>query len=86
MAQSNPDLSEFFKYSRPPKSPCRVGYALSGKELKGDEKTQLESALKTDKGLITAGAIQEWGKRRKITLTASSVVNHRKESCSCYDD
>lgn len=80
---SSPDLSEFFRYSRPKKKPCAVGFALS--QVNEKERAQLLAALATDQGIITAGAVQEWLAKRDHTATASAIVNHRKRICSCHD-
>lgn len=78
-----PDLSEFFKLSRPKRKPCAVGYALS--QLKKEPREQLVAALATDNGIITAAAIQQWITARGHTATASSIVSHRRHTCSCSD-
>lgn len=77
------DLSEFFKYSRPKKPPCKVGFAAE--QLSDEEKAQLEAALSEDKGLITNSAIQQWLGSRNHEATVSSIVSHRKGTCSCND-
>ena len=81
--QAGPDLSEFFKLSRPKKKPCSVGFAKG--QLSPEEAAQLDAAVATDAGIITAGAIVEWLQRREHVTTASAVVNHRKRVCSCAD-
>ncbi len=79
-----PDLTEFFKYSKPKRPPCRIGYALT--QLKPAERKQLEAALATDKNLITASAIIEWLKIRGIeSPSVSAITGHRKETCTCHD-
>lgn len=80
---SSPDLTEFFKLSRPKKKPCAIGYALS--QLEKKEADQLVAALSTDQGIITASAIQQWSAARGHTVTTSSIVSHRKGMCSCND-
>jgi len=77
------DLTEFFKYSRPKKPPCKVGFAAE--QIGADEKAQLQAALSEDKGLITNSAIQEWLGKRNHDVTVSSIVSHRKGTCSCND-
>jgi hypothetical protein len=77
------DLSEFFKYSKPKKPPCKVGFAAD--QLGEDEKAQLEAALGQDKGLITNSAIEQWLGARNHQVTVSSIVSHRKGTCSCND-
>lgn len=81
---SGPDLSEFFKLSRPKKPPCKVGFVIS--KLKDDERAQLETALSTEKNLITASAIVQWCERRKQQVSINNVSNHRARKCTCYDD
>lgn len=83
MADS-PDLTEFFKLSRPKKPPCKVGFALS--KLKGEQREQLRSAIDTDPGIITNAAIVEWMKPRGHVMHVAAVVSHRKGNCSCHDD
>lgn len=82
-AAAGPNLSEFFKLSRPKKKPCSVGYALG--QLDDVEREQLTAALATDNGIITAAAIQQWLAVRDHTTTASAVTSHRKRVCSCVD-
>lgn len=79
-----PDLSEFFKLSRPKRRPCPLGFALSS--LEDVETEQLTAALAMDVGIITAAAIVEWLKPRGHTVTFAAVTNHRKGVCSCHDD
>jgi hypothetical protein len=78
------DLSEFFKLSRPRRKPCPVGYALE--QLEGEEKAQLEAALAAGQGIITAGAVEAWLKARGFTAQAAAVGSHRREQCTCGDD
>lgn len=96
-AAAQPDLTEFYKYSRPKRPPCRVGHALeliekaeaegSKTVSKGDVK-RMRAALDVDKNLITGAAIITWAQARGIeTLTnVSPITNHRKHTCTCYDD
>ena len=83
MGAKKADLSEFYKYSKPKKPPCKVGFAAE--QLGEEEQAQLEAALQQDKGLITNSAIQEWLHNRKHEVTVSSIVSHRKGTCSCHD-
>jgi hypothetical protein len=80
---SKPDLSEFFKYSRPKRKPCAVGYALE--QLGEHELAQLQAALNHDAGIITNAAVVQWLSARKHAATVSAVVNHRKGVCACAD-
>lgn len=82
-AVAGPNLSEFFKLSRPRRKPCSVGFALG--QLDDVEREQLIAALATDNGIITAAAIQQWLGHRDHTTTASAVTSHRKRVCSCDD-
>jgi hypothetical protein len=79
-----PDLSEFFKYSKPKKPPCKIGYALS--QLKPQERSQLTAALATDRGLITAAAIVEWAAKRGHEISPSAINSHTRKTCSCEQD
>ena len=78
-----PDLTEFFKYSRPKRPPCKVAWALT--QIKAAEKDQFVGALDTDKGIIPAGAVVEWLSKRDIDLSHQHIVNHRSKKCTCYD-
>lgn len=81
---NQPDLSEFFKLSRPKKKPCSVGWARS--QLSQAEQAQLDAAIGTDQGIITNQAVVDWlGKRGHVT-TVSATVNHRKRVCSCAQE
>ena len=81
-----PDLSEFFKYSRPKRPPCKVGYALTQLKSSKDRALAL-AALATDSNLITPSAVTTWFEKRGIdTITSTgSVIAHRKKKCTCYD-
>ena len=83
---TTPDLTEFFKYSRPKKPPCKVGVALG--KLRGDTKTQLVAALGTDTGIITNGAIITWLEKRvkDLQVNTSNITSHRAKRCTCYDE
>lgn len=82
-SKPNVDLSEFFKYSRPRKKPCAVGYVIS--QLDESEQAQVQAACEQDAGLITNGAIAEWFTARKHEVNVSAVISHRKGKCSCGD-
>ena len=79
-----PDLSEFYKLSRPKKPPCQVGHARE--QLSAEEQAQLDAAVETDKGIITSGAIQHWLKARKHTVSIPAISMHRASRCTCADD
>lgn len=81
MGAAAPDLSEFYRLSRPKKKPCQIGFALE--KLKPLEREQLTAALALDVGIITAAAIVDWLKPRGHDVTFAKVTNHRKGSCSC---
>lgn len=78
---AKPDLAEFFKYSRPKRKPCAVGFALG--HLEEPEQTQLRVALDHDPGIITNAAVVQWLAARKIDATVASIVTHRKGTCAC---
>ena len=81
-----PDLTAFYRLSRPKRKPCSVGIILS--TIKGQDLVDLEAALKIDGGIIPPGAIVEWVDLLKIGMetTATSVSNHRTRKCSCAKD
>lgn len=81
MPDDKPDLSEFFKLSKPKRRPCALGFARE--QLKPDEQVQLDAALAVDSGIITAGAIQAWLAVRKHEVSVGAVVSHRKGTCTC---
>lgn len=81
---ADPDLSEFFKLSRPKRRPCRVGHARA--QLNSEQTKKLDAALAVDKGLITATAVIEWLKAHgESGVSVSAVATHRKGSCTCND-
>lgn len=79
-----PDLSEFFKLSKPKRKPCAVGFAVE--QLKPAERTQLAAAFEVGSGYITNAAISEWLAKRDQQANVSAIVSHRKGTCSCNDD
>lgn len=84
----DPDLSEFFKLSRPKKPPCQLGIILSRAakpQLSETEAEQLRAALATDVGIITAAAIVAWLEARGHEVTFAKITNHRRGRCSCHD-
>lgn len=78
------DLSEFFKYSRPRKKACAIGFANS--QLGDTEKQQLQAALEQDNGIITGSAIQQWLTARSHEASIPAITAHRKGVCSCGDE
>lgn len=81
MAAKQPDLSEFYRLSKPKKPPCQIGFVLG--ELGDTEREQLKAALALDVGIITAAAIVEWLKARGHDTTFAKITNHRRGACSC---
>lgn len=86
MADTKPDLTEFFALSKPKKPPCQLGLILSGDltpKLSEEELTQLNAALETDRGVITAGAVQGWLEARGHKVNPTRISNHRRGVCTC---
>lgn len=81
---TTPDLTEFFKLSKPKRKPCVIGFVLT--QLDDAEATQLNAALDTDKGIITASAIRQWLAARKHDASISGIANHRNGGCTCNGD
>ena len=80
-----PDLSEFFQLARPKRPPCQID--VIRQQIKdADELAALDAALGTDKGIITAGAIQQWLKARGHSTSTVAISNHRRGTCRCGDD
>lgn len=83
-----PDLTEFFKLSKPKKPPCQIGLILSGDlmpKIGAEERTQLEAACSADRSIITAGAIQGWLEARGHNVNPTRISNHRRGTCTCHD-
>jgi hypothetical protein len=81
---STPDLSEFYKLSRPKKPPCQVGAAIP--QLTSADQAALHAAVEVSReGHITAGAIEAWLAARGHKVTQSAIIAHRKGTCSCAD-
>jgi hypothetical protein len=83
---SNPDLTEFYRLSKPRKPPCQLGLILAGEitpRLKSDQAEQLEAALTTDAGIITSSAIVAWLKTRGHDTNTNRISNHRRGVCTC---
>lgn len=86
MSTSKPDLSEFYKLSRPDKPPCKVGAALDQLEDLTDREN-CEAALDAGKDVITASAITKWFETRDITfVTFPAVASHRAKTCTCFPE
>ena len=84
MTPSKVDLSEFFKYSRPKRRPCPIGFADG--QLVDGEREQLKAALAQDVGIITTGSIQQWlAVRKHEALSVAAITSHRKGVCNCGD-
>lgn len=78
-----PDLTEFFKLSRPKRPPCQVAFALG--RLGDEEQAAFAAACKHDPGVITNAALQGWLSARKSDVSIGRIVSHRKGTCTCYD-
>lgn len=86
---TKPDLSEFYRLSKPKKPPCQIGLILSGEitpKLKPEAREQLRAALDTDAGIITAGAVVAWLKERGHDTNANRISNHRRGVCTCDEE
>lgn len=90
--QPAPDLTEFYRYSKPKKPPCKIGMVLEALG-RSKEKPALVAALATDNAVITGAAIIEWiGKRAErlgiqgLDISNNSVRSHRERKCTCYAD
>ena len=86
MADPKPDLTEFFKLSKPKKPPCQIGLILSGDispALSAPERDQLRAACNADRGIITASAIQTWLAQRDHEVNTNRISNHRRGVCTC---
>lgn len=84
-AKKKPDLTEFYKYSKPKKKPCAIGFVKD--QLDSDEeREQLDAAL-AEKVLITAGAVVQWIEKRVGVgvVNPQNVVSHRNGKCTCYE-
>lgn len=90
MTDTDIDLSEFYKLSRPKKRPCIVAHLTDG--MSARERKQLHAACAADPGVITNSAIVAWLERHDPTrgaagpISVSAVVSHRKNRCTCGDD
>lgn len=88
---SSVDLSEFYKYSRPKKPPCKIRAIYDA--LPPIQQEQLSAAVRENAGLITAGAIYTWLTQRlaenpklpQLEISNQNVVSHRKGMCTCDD-
>lgn len=83
---AKPDLSEFYRLSKPKSPPCQIGLILSGEvtpQLKDTQPEQLKAALATDSGIITASAIVKWLADRGHETNTNRVSNHRRGVCNC---
>ncbi len=82
-SDTEPDLTEFLKLSRPRKAPCTIGLAMA--DLKPQERKQLAAACATDSGLITNKAILEWLEiRGHGEVSSPRLTSHRQRSCTCH--
>lgn len=84
MPKAQPDLSEFFRLAKPKRPPCAIGFVLD--QLGEPEAGQLKAACEVDAGIINAGAIVKWLRIRGHEISQQRVVNHRRGTCTCYDE
>lgn len=83
---ASPDLTEFFRLSKPRRPPCQVALILSRDitpKLNSEQVAQLQAALATDKGVITGSAIQQWLADRGHDISVNRISNHRRGVCNC---
>lgn len=82
---SDVDLTEFYRYSKPKKPPCKIGVALA--KMKPQPRAQLTAALATDNSVITAMAVVTWLEKRvpELDYVAQNITSHRQGKCSCND-
>ena len=81
-----PNLAEFYKYSKPKKPPCKIGILLApGSKLSRQERLDLVGALAVDTAIIPARAVMDWLDVRKIELEVNhnNISSHRKGTCTC---
>ena len=76
-----PDLSEFFKLSKPKTKPCAVAFARE--QLDAASQEQLDAAVAENQGYITSAAIRKWLEARGHTVSDASVTVHRRRTCAC---
>ena len=81
MTPKSVDLTEFFKYSRPKKRPCPIGFAFE--QVSDAEAVQLLAALAAAIGIITNSALRQWLLSRAHDASISAITTHRKGMCSC---
>jgi len=70
---AKPDLTEFYKLSRPKKRPCQVGFGLT--QVSEEDKTAYDAADKLDPGVITNAALQGWLGARKHDVSIPVIVS-----------
>lgn len=83
-----PDLTEFYKYSRPKKPPCKVGIVLgTGSKLNKQARVDLVGALAIDNAIIPSRAIIDWLDARPTGLefNPNNIASHRKGTCTCAE-
>lgn len=81
-----PDLTEFYKLSKPRKPPCQLRLILEGEitpKLSADEGDQLRAACEADRGIITSAAIQAWLAAKGHEINVNRISNHRRGVCDC---
>jgi hypothetical protein len=86
MTELVPDLSEFYRLSKPKKPPCKLGLLLSpAGKLSPQERVNLHAALATDNSIVTSKAIIERLEELKVKLeiNTNNIVSHRGRKCTC---
>lgn len=81
-----PDLTEFYKLSRPRRRPCPVKPALEA--LTPEQVAQFDAACKVDPGVITPIAVEKWLASKagdRWIGNWQNVQAHRYGKCTCND-
>lgn len=83
---AKPDLSEFYKLSRPKSPPCKLGPVVA--QLADTERAQWDAAAATDANVITNQALALWLERhvQGHQVNWQNCAYHRSRKCSCYAD
>lgn len=88
MAESTPDLSEFYRLAAKPKPPCPVKTILVELDLK--QRAQLNAALAMPSERISVKAILAWIEKRRQpswpAVVQQHVTSHRMRKCSCSNE
>jgi hypothetical protein len=83
---ATPDLSAYYKHSRPKKPPCKFSFLLSADSpLSKKQQVELAAALDADKSIVTATAIIEVLKELNVEIefSTNNITHHRARKCSC---